>query len=283
MRLPRRGLLALGLGAAALVPVGWWLLAPPATSGPPGEAPPPEADEAGILAMRPGVATLVRLAGEARIFVLVFPDLSTQAMTMNRVAALVEKAGFPRDRLVSPEELQSAILASGDQPNTWYLAHDYSSADLAQFFALAARGSHPLNSAEAWLGTQLARIRALAGNDAALLTIAADSGAASEPLRPAILRHEVAHGWYFTRPAFANRVLAIWRESLTAAEREAMLRYLGQEGYDTGNERLMANETMAYLAFTPDLRIFNPESLGISAVRATLLRQLYEVALRQGA
>ncbi len=287
------GLLALGLILLGLgVVLAWGLNSRvPAPASPPAvtpasalaEAPPPppEADEDGILALRPTAATLLRLAGEARIFVLVFPDLNAQAATMNRVAALVEKAGFARDRLASTEELATAIAASGDTAATWYLAHDYSAGDLARFFALAGSGAAPgLSPAEAWLGTQYARLRALAGNDFALLTLTGDTSVADEAMRAAVLRHEIAHGHFFTRPGFAARTLAIWREEMTTAERDAFGRHLAREGYDTANDTLVANEAMAYLAFTPDPRLFRPEALGLSPERAAALRALYQAAAR---
>ncbi len=241
----------------------------------------PEADEAALLELRPAAPSLLRLAGQPGIFVLLFPDLAGQAAAMNRVAALVEKSGFPRDRLATPAELAAAISSRGDNANTWYLAHDYAAQSLQQFFALADRTSAPLTEAEAWLRQQLARMEALAGNQGfALLTLSGEPGNQDPAMRAAMLRHEVAHGWFFTRPAFATQVNTIWREHMNRTERTALLGFLAREGYDTANEELMANEAMAYLAFTPDRRLFRPESLGISAGRAAALRALYEAALR---
>jgi hypothetical protein len=292
---PRRsGLAWLVLAAMAMAAGAWWYGLPLAWLPAPSPAPPPaappvgtamaaalaEADEDAILALRPVAPVLLRLAGEPRVFVLVFPDLAAQAATMNRVAALVEKAGFARDRLATAEELARAIAARGDTPATWYLAHDYSAADLRRFFQLAASGAQPLSADEAWLQAQLPPLLANAGaEDYALLTLTANAGGSDEVMRAAVLRHEVAHGRFFTRPAFAARVMTLWREGLTAEERSAFTTYLAGEGYDTGNERLMANEAMAYLAFTPDPRLFKPEAIGFGTERAAALRLLYERAL----
>jgi hypothetical protein len=268
---------------AAVLAVGVWWYAQPEASPP---TPPaasealrlPEADEDAILALRPAAPMLLRLASENRVFVLVFPDLASQAAAMNRVAALVEKAGFARDRLATAEELAGAIAARGDTPATWYLAHDYDAADLTRFFRLAAAGPLPLTAAEDWLRLQLPPLHDAAGAEGfALLTLTATG--TDEVMRAAVLRHEVSHGRFFTRPAFAARVLALWREGLSAEERAAFTAYLQREGYDIGNERLMANEAMAYLAFTPDTRLFTPEALGFSTDRAAALRHLYESAL----
>ena len=239
-----------------------------------------EADEDAILAMRPAAPVLLRLAGESRVFVLVFPDLVAQAATMNRVAALVEKAGFARDRLATSEELATAIAARGETPATWYLAHDYSAADLARFFQLAASRNQALTAEEAWLQAWLAPLhRGNSPDDFALLTLTATAPGSDETMRAAVLRHEVSHGRFFTRPAFAERVMAVWREGMTAEERTAFTDFLASEGYDTGNERLMANEAMAYLAFTPDPRLFKPATIGLAPERAAALRLLYERAL----
>lgn len=286
---PRRsGLGWLVLAVAVLAAGAWWhglpqlwLPSPPPVATPAATAEAfAEADEDAILALRPAAPLMLRLAGEARVFVLVFPDLVAQAATMNRVAALVEKAGFARDRLATAEELARAIAARGDTPATWYLAHDYSAADLRRFFQLAASGAQPLSTDEAWLQAQLPPLRASAGaDDFALLTLTANTGGGDEVMRAAVLRHEVAHGRFFTRPAFAARVMTLWREGLTTEERGAFTAYLAGEGYDTGNEALMANEAMAYLAFTPDPRLFKPEAIGFTTERAAALRLLYERAL----
>ncbi len=279
--------LALAVGLALAAWKGWPPPAEAPTAPAPGPAPAPglaapvllaEADEAAILALYPSAPVLLRLAGEREVFVLVFPDLAAQAATMNRVAALVEKAGFARDRLVTAEELAGAIAARGDTPATWYMAHDYSAADLARFFRLADATGQKLSVEEAWLQAQLAPLHA-SGRDFALLTLTAEAGGNDAVMRAAVLRHEVAHGRFFTRPAFAARVLALWREALTTVEREAFTAFLAREGYDTGNERLIANEAMAYLAFTPDPRLFKPETIGLAPDRAAALRLLYERAL----
>ena len=276
--------------AALAAGAGWLGLPAPAPTPTPGPAPGPEAvvadavvdalaevDEDGILALRPNAPMLLRLSGEGRVFVLVFPDLAAQAATMNRVAALVEKAGFPRDRLATAEELAGAIAARGDTPATWYLAHDYSAADLARFFRLAAGRNQPLTAEEGWLQARLAPL--LGGGDFALLTLTATASGSDDAMRAAVLRHEVSHGRFFTRPAFAAQVMALWREGMTAEERAAFTEFLAGEGYDTGNEQLMANEAMAYLAFTPDIRLFKPAAIGLGPERAAALRRLYEKAL----
>ena len=83
--------------------------------------------------------TVFRFAANPRILVLDFASLHEQGLMLNRVAALVEKAGLPRDRVLTDAELTAAIAASGDTIDTYYYGHDYSAAALARFFALADR------------------------------------------------------------------------------------------------------------------------------------------------
>ena len=67
---------------------------------------------------------------------------------LNRVAAFVEKAGLPHDRVLTDAELDAAIRASGETPATYYYGHDYRAADLIRFFALADRAGVALTPEE---------------------------------------------------------------------------------------------------------------------------------------
>jgi hypothetical protein len=84
--------------------------------------------------------------------------------------------------------------------------------------------------------------------------------------RTTILRHEVSHGVYFTDPAYAAYTTHFWADAMTAGERAAFRRMLGEEGYDTSNEDLMRNEMQAYLVHTPDPRFFSAARMGIDAI-----------------
>jgi hypothetical protein len=92
--------------------------------------------------------------------------------------------------------------------------------------------------------------------------------------REAILRHEIAHGFYFVDPLFAGYVRRTWSERFPPAVREAFRRFLADEGYDTRNEDLVINESMAYLLFTPDPRFFAPAMVGLEAEAVEGLRAL---------
>lgn len=286
-------LAAAGIGVAA-----WFALAPsPPTSsslvqpasGTRANAPtvavlpaaPPLASEEELLDARVVTATLFRLRQNPRVLVVLFPSLDAQGRAMNRLAALVEKAGLPRDRVLGDAELADAIGRSGDTPATWYFAHDYAGTDLARFFALAARDAVALTPEEAWLHGRFAEARAQAGPaEIAFISIAMPDQRMPEELRRAMLRHEIGHGEFFTRPEVARNVLDVWHNRFGERDRAAFRVFLGREGYDASNERLMANEAMAYLVFTPDPRLFSARHVGVTEPEIERLRALMQEAVR---
>lgn len=284
----RRGLLLGGAAAAGLI-VGSALLvmrqpgttrqdtAVRAPAPPPPDPGPPLATEAELAAPPPPEPTVLRLRENPRVFVLLFPDLASQAAALNRVAALVEKAGLPRDRLLTDAELTAAIARGGDAPATWLLGHDYRGADLARFFRLAERDAIPLNPAERWVRDQYARARALfpSAEELAVISIGGTAPGFDPTLRAAMLRHEIGHGHFFTRPDFATHVRRVWAERFSAEQRTSFRTFLAREGYEAADEDLMANETMAYLLFTPDPRFFRASLVGMTEPQVERLRALF--------
>jgi hypothetical protein len=241
---------------------------------------PPLATEDELAAMLPAAPTMLRLRENPRIFVLLYPTLEEQGAGLNRLAALIEKAGLPRDRLLDDVELTRAIHVNGDTPATWYLGHDYQGTDLARFFALAERDGIALNPSEIWVRDRFREARALVPPDeeVALISTANPDHRMDTAMRAAILRHEIGHGHFFTRPEFAAHVIRVWREGFRESDRRAFREFLAREGYDASNERLMANEAMAYLIFTPDARFFAARHVGMTEPDIARLRQ----ALRDG-
>jgi len=236
----------------------------------------PLLEEAAIAAFLPEQPVMVRLRENPLVFVLLFPDLEAQADALNRVAALVEKAALPRDRVVTSTELSAAIERTGDDPATWYLGHDYRGADVARFFRLTTAADLPMTAGERWLQARLLEAQAQAGvgSDIALISVANPDHRFDAEARATILRHEIGHGHFFTRPAFAAHVRQVWAERFDPAARAAFERFLEREGYDTANTELMANEAMAFLLFTPDRRLFAPRHVGLSAAELDRLRAL---------
>lgn len=240
-----------------------------------------EASEGTIRSHRATEPTLFTLAGNPRIFVVDFPDLDRQAAAMNRIAALIEKVGAPRDRVLNDADLAVAIARSGETPATYYYGHNYRGRDIEHFFAMAERDGIPLTAEERWLRDQITLIRAQvpAGQEFAIVSVPGVDARVDESMRRAILHHELGHGHFFTNPAFAAHVARVWREVFTEAERARFRAFLQSEGYDPAQEEVMLNEAMAYLIFTPDPRFFTPAHAGLDEARADVLR----AALREGA
>ena len=186
-------------------------IARPAPDAAPG---PTLASEDAIRGHRATAPTLFRLAANPRVFVADFPGLDQQAAALNRVAALVEKSGAPRDRVLTDAELAAAIARSGETPATYYYGHNYRGHDLDRFFALAARDGITLTAEEEWLRQQVLRIRALLPAEAefALVSVPGLEARIDETMRTAILHHELGHGHFFTNPAFAAHVAQVWRK-----------------------------------------------------------------------
>ncbi|HEY4254647.1 MAG TPA: hypothetical protein VGM87_25820 [Roseomonas sp.] len=235
----------------------------------------PVLDEETILTNVATVPRMFRLRENPRVFVLDFPTLEMQGEAMNRMAALVEKVGQPRNRLLDDEALAHAIAASGDTPATYYYGHNYRSADLARFFMMAERDQVTLTMGEEWMRLQyeIAKEMVQGPEGFALLAVPGVERRVDITMRRAILHHEIGHGHYFTRPAFAAHVQRVWREIFTEQERASYRRFLESEGYDPALEDVMINEAMAYTVFTPDRRFFAPAMVGIEEARVEALRQ----------
>ncbi len=256
---------------------------PPAVSVPASPAAPAfaiaTADEAAIAADVPAHLMLFRFAEAPAVLVLDFASLAEQGAMLNRVAALVEKAGLPRDRVLTDAELDAAIRASGDTAGTFYYGHDYPAADLVRFFALAEANHVKLDAQEERLRALLRQLGwfDVAAPVGALISIPRTGASAEidQAARAAMLHHELSHGVFFTDPAYAAYVHGFWRTALTETERDAMRRFLGDEGYDTTDETLMLNEMQAYVMFTDDARFFQPANIGITAARRAELRAVF--------
>lgn len=270
---PLIGLSAIAASAAILAVAGIWLTlrAPAPQAG----AAPALADEAALLAAPTDHFTLWRFRAAPGILVAIFPSLHAQALALNRVAAFVEKQGAPRDHVLDDGALSAAIGGSGENFDSYYYGHDYRAADLARFYATAAQDGVALRPAERSLRAALTAAGLFSGDlSGAVITLPPrGTGLLDESGRLAILDHELAHGAYFTDPAYAAYVQGFWRR-LSDGERTAFRRFLGGEGYDTANEDLMRNETQAYLVFTGDPRMFDPARLGLP--EAATLRDQFE-------
>lgn len=242
----------------------------------------PERDFQALLEERPRGEWIVRqLKGDPAVVVIQFPSLQVQGLTLNRVAALIEKTGASRTHVLTDPELERLIRDSGDTSATFYLGHDYTAPDLARFFNAANAQRVALNAEEQGLRSLLEQIGMLvpdgrgghtAPRVAALVTFGALQAAdaqvpddeAMDPVRRAsVLGHELSHGVYFTRAAYRNYCHRFWDEQLTGPERATWRRYLRGLGYDGTNEDLLVNEMQALLMHTSDRRDFNAAALGV--------------------
>jgi hypothetical protein len=224
------------------------------------------ATEQEILANHAVDLDLFRFASNPAILVLDFASLRRQGLMLNRIAALAEKAGEPRDRALSDDELDQAIRAHGDTVETYYYGHDYRASDLARFFALADRDGVRLSAEEQTLRSLLRQERFLEpGANQALITLPREGAASDidENLRRVILRHELSHGEFFTKPEYAAYVRHFWNETMDETARSAFRRFLDAGEYDLSLSDLVVNETQAYLMHTRDRRLFSPAILGL--------------------
>jgi hypothetical protein len=263
--------------AAICVGVAWVVfgpLAPPRVTPipPPVQAPPARpgialATERQIAAHAAERLTLYRYADNPLIVIIDFPSLRDQGLTLNRIAAFVEKASLPRDRVLNQDELAAEIARGGDTVDSYYYGHDYAIADLLRFFNTAARDNVPLGPEEARL-YDLIRQEGLddPARPQAIITVPrVTPDAVDARTRAVILRHELSHGEFFTNPAYAAYVRQAWDTILTGAERAAFRAFLQGQNYDITNHDLTVNEMQAFLVFTPDDRYASAATLGLPA------------------
>ncbi len=234
-----------------------------------------------------------RLAGNEEILVLDFPDLIGQARALNRLAVLVEKHDAPRNRVLNDIELATFIAGSGTSAETLYFGHDYRASDIARFFNLAQAGGVALNPDELALRDLLIGHRFLRASDAgyeavppgqalvSVVQLQADDPETPQDetvdpgLRETILYHELSHGVFFTDQAYRAHSERFWHQKLSAGERSLFRSFLSSAGYDPTNDRIMINETQAFLMHTPDTRAFSAAHLGVDEVTLAILRRRF--------
>lgn len=284
---------ATALLLSLLIALAWWWLRP-APEGP-SATPLPTLSAAQWLAGHASDWRAGRLQEEPAVVVIEFPSLAEQGAAMNRIAALLEKTGAPRDRVLGNPELAGLIAHGGDTAATFYQGHDYGSVGLAHFFSLAQAQGLALDPPERRLLDLLiaAGVVAQAGNGApgyrspgvqALITFTATQ--ADDPATPgdetidarqreSIFRHEASHGRFYTRPVYQAHCRQFWRDVLTEPQRERIRRYLAGAGYNRQDEDLMLNEAQAFLLHTPDQRAFVAQDIGMTPAELDALRQRF--------
>ena len=275
-RAPRRGgrgkaLAVAGGGLVALaIAVGAFLALRP--------RPPRLAGEAAIFHHVPKRFTVFRFRPDPRILVIDCPGLHQQGLMFDRIAALIEKAGVPKDRVLSEAQFAAVLARTHQTIGTYYYGNDYDAAALRRFYRLARAEGIGLTAQE----TRLRRIIRRAGFLAQGATGAVISLPRAGPgrrvglrARAVILRHELSHGAYYTNAAYRRFVARFVGHDMTAAERQDFVAFLGRQGYDTGEHWLMVNETQAYLVFTPDREFFRASAVGLTPATVDALRRTF--------
>lgn len=251
---------------------------------------PVAAEYASILANKAQTTTVFEYEGRASLTIIDFPTLNEQGKMFNRVVALVERMGAPRERVLGNEELAQFIRSVGKTEATLAYGNDFLVAELVVFFNLAELGGVELNAQELALRQFLMERRLMMHRmgfyqavipQAVILSIPQESpgGAGGPPVsslaRKTILSHEISHGEYYTNPAYAKYCRHFWRSVMTDQQRAAFRKFLSDSSYNPDNEEMMINETQAYLMYTPDPRAFNAAMLGLSDRDIALLRQRF--------
>ena len=291
------GLAALvGLGAAAYLlfsatapaPVNEGQQSP--TSGLPMPSPGPRLifphrGEDEILAQQALLPTAAWFAPNPLIWVVDYPDLRSQGSAFNRMAAYIEKAGLPRDRVLSDRELSAAILSDGATPETFYYGHDYRISDVVRFFAMADRQKIELSPQEELLRSLLFGARGFVNSPTGAIISIPREGSDSfvdASGRASLLRHELSHGEYFTTPAYAEFCRHFWTNEMTESDRNGFRHFLVRQGYDATDEDLLINEMQAHLMHTTDARYFNARESGLSSIRIKTLRLQFAAGMPAG-
>lgn len=268
-----------------------WLFRPVGQGPAPDEQTLPRLSLSELLAGHSSEWRLARLRENPAVMVIEFPGLAEQGAAMNRLAAFLEKAGAPRDRVLDDSALAALIAGHGDNAQSFYQGHDYTDTGLARFFALARAQSIALSESEQKLRRKLIDAGLLSrdaeatgqGPQVLITFTAVQPDDPATPIdetidaerRATVLRHEASHGRFYTSPAYREHCVRLWREVLTERQRESIRSYLAGIGYDRQNEELMLNEAQAFLMNTADVRAFNAAGVGMTEEELAELRKRF--------
>lgn len=245
------------------------------------------ADYTTILNHKSETATVFDYNGRSLIYVIDFPTLSDQGRMFNRVVALVERIGAPRERVLGNEELAQFIRSVGKTEATLAYGNDFLVSELVVFFNLADIGSVRLNSEELALRQLLIERRLMAYRNGFFQAVSPNvvilsipqvsTGSPGNPpvtmlARQTILMHEISHAEYYTNPLYANYCRRFWNETMSNDQRTAFRKFFARSSYNPDNEEMMVNEGQAYLLYTPDQRAFNAKLVGLKEKEIEILR-----------
>lgn len=268
----RGKVVAAALGGLALVgvAVGAFLALRP--------KPPKLAGESAIFHHVPKHFTVFRFRPDPKILVIDCPGLHQQGLMFDRIAALIEKAGVPKHRVLSDAQFTAVLARTHQTIGTYYYGNDYDAAALRRFYRLARAEGIRLTAQEKRLKTVIQQAGFLArGATGAVISLPRAGPGLRVGLRAraVILRHELSHGAYYTDATYRNFVHDFVSRDMTAAERQDFVDFLGRQGYDTGEHWLMVNETQAYLVFTTDPEFFRASAVGLTPATVDSLRRKF--------
>ncbi|MBS1198960.1 MAG: hypothetical protein H6R18_2745 [Proteobacteria bacterium] len=222
--------------------------------------------------------------GRQSIVLIDFPDLSAQGRMFNRLVALIERIGAPRERVLSNEELAGFIRSTGSTESNFAYGNDFLVSELVVFFNLADLGSVVLTAEELALRQFLIDQKLMVMRmgfyqalrpRAVVLSLPQVKAPVTPLARRTILAHELAHAEFYTNAKYAGYCRYFWAKVMSEAERESFRQFLGRSGYNPENREMMINEMQAYLMHTPDERAFSPKRLGLNAKQVDALRQKF--------
>ncbi len=243
-----------------------------------------------LLANKATALSVFEYEGRPAIVIFDFPTLAEQGRMFNRLVALIERIGAPRERVLTNDELAAYIRSVGKTEATLAYGNDFLVGEMVVFFNLAEIGGIKLNREEVALRQFLLDRKMMvlrngfyqaATPRAVVLSLpqqgpgSPGSPAVSELARRTILSHEVSHGEFYTNPGYASFCRQFWRETMTEKQRAAFRKFLASNSYNPENEEMMINEGQAYLMYTPDPRAFNPKLVGLTDHEIAELRQKF--------
>jgi hypothetical protein len=243
-----------------------------------------------ILKAQPGTLSIFEYEGRQSILIIDFPSLLDQGRMFNRVVALIERMGAPRERVLSNADLAAFIKSVGKTEATFAFGNDFMIAELVVFFNLAEIGNIQLTAQELALRQFLLDRRLMIYRHGFFQAVSPKSvilsipqigpgGPGSPPVnemaRRTILSHEISHGEYYTNPQYTEFCRRFWKEAMTDAQRAAFRKFLSSSSYNPENEEMMINEGQAYLMYTPDPRAFNAKMVGLGEKEIAALRKRF--------
>lgn len=231
---------------------------------------------------------LFQYSEERRIFVLDFGGkrgLRHRGETLNRIAAFLDAKDAPKDKLLTDKELGRLIWSSGENHETFFLAHCFKASDLIKFFNTADASSFQLNKEELKLRDMLIRNLFMQKNriykqvppEKILIAIPEEQKenlktlqeeAVTSESRRMLFRHEMGHAKYFLNPKYRKYCKQFFQKKITPEIRIALIHFFKNYSYDSGNEDLLINEIQAYVIHTPLEYTFSHFDFSLDALRA---------------